>query len=217
MKLYCYRREAPRFSQFRFRSWARELIAAHVPTQSPEPLGARVMYKVGTKSPLGDFPYSDEGLIVSARAYQYMAHYLDEFFQMAPIRLESGGCIKRSLNWEKTDIPPHIPPDSEYYFAHPFQTLLPNQDIPIPIEEASPTAFEELDLEQLARAASNANTGHKSELDSLANYFEHRNIPPIFNFEKWAVTYYTEEFLELAKKHNLKGIKLIELGSISNI
>ncbi|MES9853606.1 MAG: hypothetical protein ABW170_17455 [Candidatus Thiodiazotropha sp. L084R] len=85
------------------------------------------------------------------------------------------------------------------------------------IENQPPKTFEEMDFEQLVRAISNANTGHTSELESLEKHFETRDIPPVFNFEKWAVTYYTEEFLALAKKHKLKGIKLTEFGDIPRI
>lgn len=228
MKIFVADYPTPRHSAFELRGAPRDLLFEHPDCQSLqgilERIDVRIMYKAGTRSPLGDFPEIDEhGLAVSERALAIFREEIDTFFEVIPMHVTHGGEIKRSSVWNKTVLSelPDIPDKNDsFFYLHPVRALQRGQDGPAPLPVYEPGDFTgvEIDEADLRKRIEEAKKSYKGWLGELQADIGSFPVGPLFvagRTSRDARTpvqiCFTEEFQRICKREKLTRIKLCEV------
>jgi hypothetical protein len=182
-------------------------------------LDARIMFKENSMSPLGDFPSLtglNQNLVISQKALDVFWPKIQIFFEKIPIIFTGGGTIKRSGIWygvELSEVPDIPEKNTQYFYLHPCRSLQRSMTAPEEIPEFKPRDpyAPKMDIKLLEKKLVEASKQYKGALSELKEDIGDYTLPPVFTARDVPSIYFTEEFSNLCKKHNLKGLRLSEI------
>lgn len=228
MKFFTFNPPTPRHSLFRARAASRDLIWeqdwGRSISKSIDSLDVRIMYRDGTKAPLGDFPDIEEGgLVASQSALDVFRNDIDTFFEIVPVNITGAGVIKKSGDWYEVNLKdvPDIPDRrNHYYYLHPARSLQreysgPTECPPYESVDLSGVKIDEGELEAKIEKARAEYLGSLGELEAdIASY----DVGPIFvagnlsgGFKNHVGIYFTDDFIRTCQCHKLSMMRLFEV------
>ncbi len=228
MKYLTFNPPTPRRSLFRMRGGSRDQIWeqdwGRPLEESVRSINVRIMYRDGTKAPLGDFPDIEEGgLVASRKALEVFQQEIDEFFQIVPIQVTGAGVVKRSGIWYETELEevPDIPDrKEEYFYLHPVRSLQREFGGPAecPPYESPDLYGVEIDEAELAAKIEQAKADYLGPLGELEADIADFSVGSIFvagnlagGFKNHVGIYFTDEFAKRCKQHGLLAMRLQEI------
>ncbi len=228
MKFFTFDPPTPRHSHYRARGVSRDLIWEHdwgrSISKSIDSLDVRIMYRDGTKAPLGAFPDIEEGgLIASQSALDVFRNDIDTFFEIVPVNITGAGVIKKSEIWydvslnDVLDIPDR---HNHYFYLHRARSLQREYSGPIecpPYEsvDLSGVKIYEGELEAKIEKARAEYLGPLGELEADIGSYD---VGPIFvagnlsgGFKNHVGIYFTDDFIKTCQRHKLSMMRLFEV------
>lgn len=182
------------------------------------------MYRDGTKSPLGDFPDIEEGgLVVSQSVLDFFRHDIGVFFDNVPITITGAGVTKKSGIWHEVELKdvPDIPDrENPYFYLHPARSLQREYSSPreCPSHESRDLSGVKIDQAKLEAKIEKAKNEYLGSLGELKADIGSYDVGPIFvagnlsgGFKSHVGIYFSEDFLEISRRHKLSIMRLHEI------
>lgn len=234
MKYFTFDPPTPRRSHFRLRGdssdfisetdWGRPMEAL------PDSLDVRIMFRDGTKSPLGDFPdLEDGGLVASESALEVFREDVTEFFEVIPLKVTGAGVIKKSGIWYKVsleEMPDITGTGNDYFYLHPARSLQrefggPAECAPFEFRDLSGVEIDEVELKAKIERAKAEYLGPLGELQADIGSYDVGSIIVAGNlaggFKNHVGIYFAEQFINTCKKKKLSMMRLREVTNNGNV
>ena len=233
MAFYVVDPPTPRRSGFRMRGAFRDLMLdqdwGRPMSESIESLDVRLMFREGTKAPLGDFPDIEEGgLAISQSALDVFWDDIDVFFEKVPIRIAGAGVIKKSGIWDDVSLEdlPDVPDwKNPYFYLHPSRSLQrefegPTECPPYVSKDLWGTEIDQAELEAKIEKARAEYLGPLGELEADVGAYDVCSIFVAGNLSGGAKNHvgivFAEKFIETCKRHKLSMMRLFEVTNDVN-
>lgn len=189
----------------------------------------RIMYRDGTKAPLGDFPDIEEGgLVVSQSALETFRKDIDTFFEIVRINITGAGVIKKSGVWYEVSLEelPEIPDRcNDYFYLHPARSLQREFDGPTecPPYESVDLTDAEIDHRELEAKIEKARAEYLGPLGELEVDIGSCDVGSIFvagnlagGFKNHVGIVFTDDFVKTCRRHKLRAMRLFEITNDAN-
>ena len=230
MKFFTFDPPTPRHSRFRMRGVSRDLVLeqdwGRSINNSAVSFDVRIMYRDGTKAPLGDFPDIEEGgLVVSQSALDVFRHDIDVFFEIVPINITGAGVIKENGVWhvvELKDVPDIPDRQNPYFYLHPAQSLQreytdPRECPRYQSADLSDVKINQDELDAKIESAKNEYLGSLGELEADIGSYDVGSVFVAGNlsggFKNHVGIYFTDDFIKTCRRHKLSTMRLYELAN----
>jgi hypothetical protein len=198
-------------------------------SESIESLDVRLMFREGTKAPLGDFPDIEEGgLAMSQSALDVLWDDIEVFFDKIPIRITGAGVIKKSGIWYEVSLAdlPGIPDQKNpYFYLHPARSLQrefegPTECPPYESKDLWGVEIDQVQLEAKIKKARDEYLGPLGELEADVGAYDVGSIFVSGNlaggFKNHVGIFFADKFIETCKRHKLKMMRLLEVTNDAN-
>jgi len=198
-------------------------------SKSTGSVDVRIMYRDGTKAPLGDFPDIEEGgLVASQSALDVFRNDIDAFFEIVPVNITGAGVIKKSGVWYDVDLKdaPDIPDrQNHYFYLHPARSLQREYSGPTecPAYESADLSDIEIDQAELEAKIEKARAEYLGPLGELEADIGSYDVGPIFvagnlsgGFKNHVGIYFTDNFIKTCQRNKLSTMRLFEVTNDAN-